>query len=65
MYHYASFYADFVVFGVPVGFVGDGHTVPPLWVMVPKSFSHALNHSLRKNMRLEIMSKSFPKKLTS
>ena len=48
----ACFNADFVIFRLPVGLVGDWNTVPSVWINVSESFTDASNDSLGKNMRL-------------
>ena len=52
MYQHAGFYADLVVFGVPVGLVSDWNTVPSVGVRMSKSLSDASDDPLGKDVRL-------------
>ena len=48
----AGLHANLVVLRIPVGFVRDGYSLPSVGVHVSQAFSHALDDSLGKHMRL-------------
>ena len=44
--------ANFVIFGVPVCFVSNWHSVPSIWIQMSESFTDTSDDSLSENMWL-------------
>ena len=51
MNQYTSFYANFIAFWIPVSFISDWNTFPPIRIYMSKSFTYTSNDSFGKDMR--------------